>query len=81
MERQSAVKMLVDMHEAYSGGVFYADIQQLIMKYTDLSHIMKRWETQRIFDSRGVMNLLESLRVFSSLERIFCSTLPLVQEV
>ena len=60
--RQTSILMLAKIDRAYTvSPCFYADLQKILSGYRDLEIIIKRWEKARIFDTKGVQDLMKSL--------------------
>lgn len=45
-------------------GCLYAELQAHLKRYHDLEVITKRWERERVFDCKGLRDMLDSLAIF-----------------
>lgn len=53
----------------------YAELQAHLKRYHDLELIVKRWERERVFDCKGLRDMLDSLATFQSLDEAFSALL------
>ena len=78
--RSNSILLLAKLDRAYTeGACFYLDLQQILKNFRDLDTIIKRWEKLRIFDTKGVKDMLQSLSNFMKIEKIINTTEKLAQ--
>jgi uncharacterized protein HemY len=62
------------MHETH-GLILYQEIQKTLKKYHDIAAILRKWEKERIFDSKLMNDLIVSIKTFHIVDDLLGSML------